>query len=124
MKRLIAAGILFIFVISSYIIGYSYIKTTCNKAYEILDECTEVYSAHEESEEIAKRLNDFWGEKEPYLSLFANHAQIDQIEQAISSLLIYSNSKDSALFYEYSSTVNTLLHQMLEDNTPSMHSIF
>lgn len=124
MKRLIAAGILFVFVISAYVIGYSYIKTTCNKAYEMLDECIEVYSADKEAEKIAKKLNDYWGEKEQILSLFTDHDQIDEIEQAISSLLIYSSSKDNVIFYEYSSTVKTLLHQMLEDTTPSMRSVF
>ena len=39
MKRLIAAGILFVFVIGSYIWGYVFIKDACNIANKYLEEC-------------------------------------------------------------------------------------
>ncbi len=124
MKRIVATIILSVFVISSYFVGITYIKASCEKANILLDRCTEIYKSDKDATAASKELGEFWTKTEPYLSLFANHAQIDEIELAISSLQNYSNSKDNTIFYEYSGTVKTLLHQMLEDNTPSMHSIF
>ena len=71
-----------------------------------------------------EELEKFWGEKEKLLSVFANHSEIDEIELAIYSLKVYSETSDNEIFYEYSGTVKTLLHQLLEDTIPSVHSIF
>lgn len=124
MKRIIAAAILLVFVVSSYFCGISYIKSSCAEAEILLTKCTEIYKSGDDATKASKELRDFWTKKEPYLSIFAKHAQIDEIELAISSLENYSATKDNTIFYEYSGTVKTLLHQMLEDNTPSLHSIF
>lgn len=124
MKRIIAVLILFVFITTSYFIGVAYIKSSCKQANDLLEDCTRIYNLDQDATKASKELADFWTKTEPCLSLFANHAQIDEIELAISSLQNYANSKDNAIFYEYSGTVKTLLHQMVEDNTPSLHSIF
>lgn len=123
MKRLIAAGILFVFVITVYIFGYIYITKTCETATDILNECGELYENNKNAEESAKKLEKFWNKKEGTLSVFANHAHIDDIELAIGSLVIYSSTKNNKIFYEYLSTAKTLLHQLVEESKPSMHSI-
>ncbi len=123
MKRLIAATILFIFVTASYITGYAYINKTCKTANRLLEECINIYDDNNNAYSATEKLNNFWSEKEGTLSVFANHSSIDEIELAISSMLVYSDKKDNEIFYEYSSTVKTLLHQLLEDSTPNMHSI-
>lgn len=124
MKRLIAAGILFLFVISAYIYGYLYIDTACDTANKYLKKCISVYDKGENAEPTAEKLEKYWASKEKGLSFFANHADIDQIELAINSLKTYSNTKNNEIFYEYSGTVHTLLHQLMEDTTPNIHSIF
>ena len=123
MKRLIAAGVLIIFVVSTYLTGYFYIKNTCDTANALLKDCIEIYKTDKDATKSAKKLNDFWSKNEPLLSVFANHSSIDEIELAISSLENYSDSPDNKIFYEYSSTVETLIHQLMEDTKPSMHSI-
>lgn len=123
MKRLIAATILFIFVVVSYLTGYAFINSTYKTANNLLEECISVYETDNNAYNAAKNLKNFWEEKEGLLSVFANHSSIDEIELAISSMLVYSNTKDNEIFYEYSSTVKTLLHQLLEDSKPNMHSI-
>ncbi len=124
MKRSIAAIVLLVFIIFAYIFNYTYINKTCDKANEKLQNCIEVYKSGSDATKEARELERFWSEKEPFLSVFANHTMIDEIELAISSLTIYTDTKNNAIFYEYSGTVKTLLHQMLEDTRPSMHSIF
>lgn len=123
MKRLFVSGILFILVIVSYISGYFYIDNTCKEADSLLEECITAYRNGEDVEEYSDRLEEFWSNKESILSVFTNHASIDEIELAIYSLSVHSNYPDNAMFYEYSGTVKTLLHQIIEDTVPGMHSI-
>lgn len=124
MKRLIAAVILFVLVITAYIYGYLYIENTCDTAKRYLKDCITVYAVDDDASDEAEKLEKYWSGKENGLSIFANHSKIDEIELAISSLKIYSNTKDSEIFYEYSGTVETLIHQLLEDTKPTIHSIF
>ncbi len=124
MKRLIAAGILSLLVLTGYIYGYLYIDTACDTAKKYLEKCISVYSTDKDATKEAEKLEKYWSEKEKGLSFFANHSDIDEIELAISSLKAYSNTKDNEIFYEYSSMVETLIHQLMEDTTPNIHSIF
>lgn len=123
MKRLIAAAALLGFVIAAYFTGYAYINNTCETAKKLVEECISVYERDNNAHSATKILNDFWSENEGTLSIFAHHSSIDEIELAISSMLVHSNVPDNEIFYEYSSTVKTLLHQLMEDSTPNMHSI-
>ncbi len=123
MKRLIAAGILLIFVLASYFTAKTYITALCDETNVLLKECIIAYDNGDDAEKAAKKLNDFWNEHEQPLSVFANHERIDEIELAISSMLIYSSTTEKEIFHEYSGTVETLLHQLIEDTKPSAHSI-
>ncbi len=123
MKRLIVAGVLFGIVITTYLISYFYIETTCEKTNKLLEDCVKAYETDKDAEKKAKELNDFWTEKERTLSIVANHQAIDDIELALSSLLSYTRSPDSEIFHEYAGTAKTLLHQLMEDTVPSVHSI-
>ena len=53
-----------------------------------------------------------------------NHDLIDDIELEISSLLLYSKTKEEILFYEHIETLKMLLHQVKEDTRVNVHSIF
>lgn len=123
MKRIITAVILLIFVLTAYFSGLFFIKNTCNTANDILSDCVTAYKNQNDAIEQAEKLEKFWSKKEPLLSAFVNHSSIDEIELAISNLTVYSHSTEKELFYEYSKTVRTLLHQIMEDTKPSMHSI-
>lgn len=124
MKRLIAAAILLVFVVSVYMLGYFYTNNACDDARVILNNCVEKYINGNEAKKDAEELKDFWHKKEGILSIFANHEEIDKIELAINSLVVHSDTKDNKMFYEYSSTIKTLLHQLEEISKPTLHSIF
>lgn len=123
MKRLIAALILLVFVLTAYFTGYFYISNTCKQANELLEECTAAYNNGKDASEPTEKLDKFWSEKEKPLSVFVNHAAIDEIELAIASLLIYSSTAEDELFFEHSQNIKTLLHQLMEDTVPGVHSI-
>ena len=123
MKRLIAAGILFAAVIAAYISMLMYITKTCDERKEVILWGEEAYYKGEACK-YAEKLSTLWDEKEKKLSFFMNHNRIDDIELEISSLLLYSKTKDEILFYEHIETLKMLLHQVKEDTRISVHSIF
>ncbi len=123
MKRLIAAGVLIVVISIIHFSANIYIKNVIKESNVILEKCIEEYKDEANPEKYAKQLQEYWGDKEDYLSIFAHHDNIDEIERAIDSLAVYSKTENSEIFHEYSGTVKTLLHQLKEDNSFSMHSI-
>ncbi len=124
MKRLIAACVLTAIIAAVYFAGNAYIDSVIKKSNILIDECINSYNSNSNPESKAKELKNYWSENEGFLSVFAHHESIDEIEQAIDSLLVYSVTENSEIFYEYSGTVKTLLHQLSEDNSLNMHSVF
>lgn len=124
MKRLIAAAILTVFVITVYFSGFFLINNICDDANNILEECINAYNSGENAAEKAEKLEKFWSKKEKILSVFSNHSEIDDIETAIRLLKLYSITEEKEIFSEYCGTVKVMLHQMVEDTVPNMHSIF
>ncbi len=123
MKRIIAAAILTAAVIFFYIFGYFFIDKSVKKAEKLLESCAVSYETSNNAKAQSVKLQEFWSDIEGTLSVFANHAIIDDIELAIGSLSIYSNTDQNEIFMEYWATVKTLLHQLMEDTKPSAHSI-
>ena len=123
MKRLIAAAVIAAIVAVIHFTGNIYIKNVIKECNVQLETIVADYKKDISPKENAEKLRKDWGEKEDFLSIFARHDNIDEIELAIDTLAVYSETKDSEIFYEYSGTVKTLLHQLYEDNSFSMHSI-
>jgi predicted component of type VI protein secretion system len=123
MKRLIAAGVLTVIIAVIHFSGTTYIKKVINQSNNLLADCVSEYESNLNPEEKAKKLQKYWSNQEDFLSIFAHHDNIDEIERAIDSLAVYSSTQNSEIFYEYSGAVKTLLHQLYEDNSFSMHSI-
>ena len=123
MKRLIAAAMLAVIVAVIHFSGNIYIKKVIKDCNSQLEAIVADYKKDISPKEHADKLSKYWGEKEDILSIFVRHDNIDEIELAIDTLAVYSETKDSEIFYEYSGTVRTLLHQLYEDNSFSMHSI-
>lgn len=123
MKRLIAAAMLAVFVAVIHFTGNIFIKNVIKECNQQLETIVTDYKEDISPKEKAEKLRKYWGEKEDILSIFVRHDNIDEIELAIDTLAVYSETKDSEIFYEYSGTVKTLLHQLYEDNSLSMHSI-
>ncbi len=124
MKRLIPASVLIIFVATIYLMSLNYINESCKEANELLESSVTEYETNGTAYEETKKLNDFWEIKEKYLSFFVNHNHIDEIELAISALVVYSKDKSNILYLEYADKVKVLLHQIKEETKISTHSIF
>ena len=124
MKRVIAAVVLLIIVISTYVGSYVYINYVCEQTLDKLDKCVASYNENKNSEKEAESLDKYWNKMEKSLSIVVNHGKIDDIEYAIGALKVYSKSNEEMLFYEYSEAVKTHIHQLKEDTGISFHSIF
>ena len=123
MKRIIAAAVLMVFIISSYLGGYFYIKKTCEDTEKIVKECVSAYEEQKNIKLYTTKLENYWSSKEKILSVVTNHNAIDEVEHAIESLTVHSKYPQNQMFYEYSSTLEILLHQIMEDTAFGMHSI-
>ena len=123
MKRLIAAAVLTLFVAAVHFGGNMYIIKVIKESNVMLDKCVSEYNEQTSPKETAYELKKYWNENEDFLSIFARHDNIDEIELAIDTLAIYAETRYSEFFYEYSGAVKSLLHQLYEDNSFSMHSI-
>lgn len=123
MKRLIAATVLMILMVGIYLTGYFYIENTCKETEKMVKECVTAYKENKNVNSAAQKLKNYWGGKEKMLSIFTNHNAIDEIELAIDLLSVHSKYHEDVLFYECSTTLQMLLHQLMEDTAPSAHSI-
>ncbi len=123
MKRLVSALILGIIITAAHFSGTLYINKVIEESNILVEECIESYKNEKTPIGEAQKLKNYWSQKEDLLSVFAHHDTIDNIEMAIDNLVVYSKTKNSEIFYEYSGTVKTLLHQLKEDNSITMHSV-
>lgn len=123
MKRIFSALILLILVISVFIYSLFYIKDSCNEAKRLLEDCKTAYTQGERDGASAEKLRKYWSKKEKGLSVFVNHDKIDDIEEALHCLSVYSTTEEYEIFREYVATTEILLHQLLEDTLPGVHSI-
>ncbi len=123
MKRLIAAISLGIIISAVHFSGNFYIKKVIRESDVLVDACIENYNSNSTPTTEAQSLKEYWSKREDLLSVFAHHDSVDEIERAIDSLVVYSATENSEIFYEYSGTVKTLLHQLKEDNSFTVHSI-
>lgn len=124
MKRLISAGLLLVFVVTAYVSSYFYIKKTCDETIELVRLCEENYKDGKNAYDTAEKIDEVWVQKEKTLSFFVNHDRIDEVELELSSLLLYSRTKDEILFYENIETLKMLLSQIKEDSMINAHAIF
>ena len=123
MTRLLVAFFLAAFITASVFFSVFYVKSVCKETRNMLNECIDAYYKNEEAYEKADALSKYWERKEKILSAFVNHQNLDEVESAINSLKDYSDTDDNEIFYEYSGSVEMLIHQLLEDTLPGVHSI-
>ena len=123
MKRLIAAAILLLIIVSCYFTANLYINKTLDQLNGKLNSCVEVYKLEGGAKAQAKSLKDFWKSREKLLSFCVNHAALDEIELAITDLFVFSEVADSVYFFEKSDLLYTLFAQLKEDTDFGIHSI-
>lgn len=122
---MIAAGVLVVLILISYLTGSYWIRTVTSQTKETLKQCEEEYEKKEgDAEATAKELCERWAKQEKGLSFFVNHETLDEIELTLSSVAIFAETDEKEMFKEALAQVHMLLHQLNEDSRISIHSIF
>ena len=122
MKRLIAAAVLLVIVLTCYFASDLYINDTLDELNRKLNSCVEVYKLEGSAKAQTLSLKNFWKSKEKMLCICVNHAALDEIELAITDLYTYSQVKESVYFFERSEKLYALFSQLKEDTHFGIHS--
>ena len=72
MKRLISAGILFIFVIAAYSVSLWYITDACKETKVLIEDCENAYKNGGDAYDKADELKKLWDKKESTFVIFCN----------------------------------------------------
>ncbi len=123
MKRLIAAALLLLAVFAVYVIGSLNISKTCKASEELLDSCLTAYENGEDAGVYCEKLEKLWEKREKTLSIFTNHAVLDEMELSVKELALHVGYADNKFFYDYHTKIKMLIHQIKEDNLPGVLSI-
>ena len=88
MKRLIAAGIIFVFLITACVSSAMAVKSGCNKILELLDNENQIDEA-----------NKVFLKNENLFCFFANRSFVEEIEESFARISALNKEEDSAHFY-------------------------
>ncbi len=123
MKRLIPALVILAVIIATFAGSYVYVNTICEEATHLINQCIDEYNEKGIDETKTDEFKKYWDKKEKILSIFANHNVIDEIEVSVANLEYHSKLKDNNMFYDSAIRIKTLIHQIMEDNKITAHSL-
>ena len=126
MKRIISATIIFVFIISSCITAFVYIKNKTNEYNDILQKAYTEAKSNNKNDAI-KLIDDFmekWHKNEKYLMLVINREYLDDITITSQTLHQYLSSEEYPEFFAETKKVMALLHHMLDTEMPQLKNIF
>ena len=126
MKRIVTASIIFIFIISSCITAFVFIKNKTNEFSDILQNAYTQAKSNNKDESIAQ-IDNFikrWHKSEKYLMLLINREYIDEITVASQTLNQYLRYEEYPEFFAEIKKVMALLNHMLDTEMPQLRNIF
>ena len=88
MKSVISAVVIFIFIVVTGLFSTIYVDNVTKELLQNLYK-NEIYFSNlkwEEAEDEILKLENFWAEKRPVLSVFINHANLTEVEITVSQL--------------------------------------
>lgn len=123
MKRLIAAVLILIFIISVCAIDRITIKYFCTKTQKELTVCRELFLSGETKEAIirCRRLKNNWKHRQACLAIFVNHSLLDAISISVSRLSV---AKDEDIFLGEYAEITWGLSQIVDEETFSVKSFY
>ena len=114
MKRLIAAALLFVFLVSVCVTGRLAVGTICDNAEELLKQSLK--SSNEgnwdEAKKTAERISDYLNERHVLLSAFSNSGEIDELMLCCELLLEAAQKQDQQEFSRHRRTAKHLLYKL------------
>lgn len=99
MKRLIPSAVLAVIILLGCIWGHYVTDDVCNITDTELKECEQAYKngSFDKAQELAKKLQKEWEDREEKLSLFVNHSFLDEISENLAQIPYFANPQSANL---------------------------
>lgn len=126
MRRLIAAGVLLTFVLTSIFVGNYFIRKNCNHMNNMVTDLTIKVEEgkYTDSVKYAEKTEEYWQTAEKVLTAISNHDNVDEISVRISSANSYIKSKNKTMAISKLLEIKKLLEMILEEQTFNIESFF
>ena len=113
MKRLIAAAIIFVFLITACVSSAMAVKSGCNKILELLDNENQIDEA-----------NKVFLKNENIFCFFANRSFVEEIEESFARISALNKEEDSAHFYSELQELKLKVTHLKESELFKLRSFF
>ena len=126
MKRLLAAAIMLIVIITLCISSNLYVTHACqDTAKAVQNYYEQIFDAENaDKNKLSKELEALWHNKKERLELFVNHGFLDEISICISQLPIYAKTGDKNRALIICENIKELCEQIEEEQKFAAHSFY
>ena len=126
MKRLIAAGILLIFIAVSCTVGQLTITACGNGMTELLDDARSAAEKQdfEKAKEQAYKAEQEYSRQEWLLSFFINHTLVKELGEQLAELPALANSEGAEELISHIDAAKIKILHIIRDNKLSLRNIF
>ncbi len=119
MSRIIAAILITGLLIGFCITDFLYVGQSYNSFSENVEICEK-----EQSREAAQSLYNKWVAAEPALSIFVNHAILEEVSSSIAKLPALATTDDPSAMLAECASIKLKLKYIKEDSRVNLHSLF
>lgn len=126
MKRLIAVGIILLFLIGICVAHHYIVNGSVNIIENYADEYHTSYIGQEFNKlgKISEALENEWEQRRPFLSLFVNHTILEEIDVSIESLIAYTDTKNYELCFSECKILQKRLEKIKIDSGVHFENVF
>lgn len=119
MSRLIAAILILLLLAGFCITDYFYVGKSYDKFSKSVQICEQ-----ERSREAAGQLYDEWVAAEPTLSIFVNHAILEDVSESVAKLPRLAEGEETSELLAECDVIKLKLQYIKEDSRVNLHSLF
>ena len=121
MKRLIAAGIIFVLIVITGWLGVWTIRSTTDEVEGRIEQIQN--TAFEDTDGKAEEFYYFWQSRREILAVFVNHSQVDEIGRLAADMVSAERSGDGKSLFESANEILFIVRGIAEDESFSMFTL-
>lgn len=121
MKRLIAAGIIFVLIVITGWLGVWTIRSTTDEVEGRIEQIQN--TAFEDTDGKAEEFYYFWQSRREILAVFVNHSQVDEIGRLAADMVSAERSGDGKSLFESANEILYIVRGIAEDESFSMFTL-
>lgn len=121
MKRLIAAGIIAVFVIVISTVGICYINSVAEDVEKRIEKIQN--AAFEDTGKMAEEFYYFWEDKRELMAVFVNHAKIDEIGTLAARMVSAERGESNIDLFESANEILFIVRGLKEDEHFSLYTL-